>query len=182
MKHAYIRHLITLIVLGLLAGGSLAGLLFFGRSVEAKVQKTEAMTAKLALYDRNRALYDAQSKLVKDLEARTSALSAYLVTSETVPQLLSKLEDIAKARNLSFEIQNVQTPVDKNKQKELLVTFKAQGSKAVVEAYFDDLSREPFLTHITNFSFATYEGEGDNTTSTDWVGIATIEIQSFVEN
>ena len=143
------------------------------------------MTRQLALYERNRAGYNEQATLLASLQERARVLDGLVIRSTNVPEMLSRIETLALSLGLDFEIQNVQTPLDAAKQKKLLVAFSAEGQQATLQSFFDILAAQTFLVHITSFVLEYQPGvEGlivDNNTSGNWIGLATIEIQSFIE-
>lgn len=187
MKHNIVRsHIIGTTLLLIITGAGLFVLVLIARSVEAKIVATHDITAKLSTYERNRTQYNKQSEQVKDLQKRIDLLSTYVITTATVPSLLSELETFANDRGVNFKITSVDTPIDSKKQKKLQISFTAQGSLEAVQAFLSDIKEQPFLVQFRSFSLAlatTYSGIESTKKPfvQEWQTVASIEIVSFTQ-
>lgn len=195
MKAILKKHIILLVVC--IAGciAALAGLVVLFTTMNSKIARVSEIKERLASYQKNKKAFEDEAKELRTLQDRISVLESHVVTSDSLPELLSTLESAALKNSISFEITSVQTPVE-NEKTTLLIEATTKGSYAEIRSFFAQLEQQPFQIKIRKLYLFSEQGEG-NTTETAgtlsgpkvakpatpkallWQGIATIEVLSF---
>lgn len=150
MMHTLIKKHIVFLSIALLACIiCVGGMWRFATIMHAK--KAKVITAKQALasYEENKKIFADESLALASIGDRATRLEQYRVTSDTTPELLSKLEDLAKQYKVDFAITTVQAVDD---SKKLLIDFSSKGSTGSVDAFLAALSRQTYEVRFTKFS------------------------------
>jgi hypothetical protein len=185
MQRIFKKHLILAIILFIGIGVLAAGFVFFLRFIEKRSVRVLEIKEEIATYEINKRSFSEEAQEIKALEARVLALEEHVVTSATLPGVLSYLETLAGERGVIFQITGVSTPTEKD-QKKLRIEFSLEGSFALVQEFLDLLLKQPFATAFTRLEFSAepkiqpLEGDPVVAPLTDrWRVLGTLEILSF---
>jgi Tfp pilus assembly protein PilO len=189
-KHIGSLSIVIIISLALVVGG-----VVLLQSLNGKLSKIADIKERVASYQKNKKAFTDEVVKIQSLEKRVSDLEASVVTSETVPALLSSLESLAKDAGVSFEITSVQNPTENDTVK-LVVESSLVGSQSKNLAFLEELQHQPFQVRITKLFLFSEEGQSSTSVSSgvlsggkskatpvslekQWRAIVTIEIVSF---
>ncbi len=195
MKTILKKHIVVLIVYIGFCIVALAGVVMLFTTMKSKIARVSEIKERLASYQKNKKAFEEEARELRALQERIGVLEQYIVTSDSLPALLSTLESVALKNTVGFEITSVQTPIENEKTK-LLIDATTKGSYAQVRAFFTELERQPFQVKIRKLYLFSEQGEeavaaisgtlsGPKTTKSTapkiplWQGVATIEILSF---
>lgn len=187
-----IAYLITLTIVGLVL---LAGIFFFLRAMKSKMSKVVEIKEQIASYEKNKKVFSEESEKIKSLEFRLKNVESNIVTTETLPELLSSIESLADQNNIDFEITSVQTPVVDDKS-QLFIEFGSEGSYPNIQSFLNQIQHQAFQIKFSKLFLFSEQSENSNqitsgtlsikktnkTTSSSgkkWQAIGTIEILSF---
>ena len=183
--HALIKkHVVYLIIASLVLVASVLGLWRFGVSMHVRIEKVIVAKSALVSYEENKKIYAEESAALARIGARAARLETYRITTQTTPQLLSSLEDLARQYGLEFAITAVQTPGTTGSQK-LVVDFSAKSTAPAIDAFLVALSQQTYQVKFNTFSlFAEVPPAPDPTRPVvsrvpGWELLASIEILSF---
>lgn len=189
------KHIISLVLSTVLFVGCVFGILFFISSMNNKITSVTTIKEQIASYQKNKKAFDDEAAKLKALENRLSNLESQVVTTETLPSLLSSFESLATKNGTTFEITSVQTPVVDGKT-QLLIDFTDKGSYAQVKSFLDQLQHQSFEIKFSKLYLFSDQGETQSQATTgtlsvtkvkapvvvkekQWQGVATIEVVSF---
>lgn len=189
------KHIISLILLIVVAGMILIGIVFLFSSMKTKIIRVLETKERISSYQKNKKEFADEVLKLKSFEERIVSLESKVVGSADVPTLLSTFENLAQDNVAGFEIVSVQTPVVDEKMK-LLVDFNVKGSYSQIQAFFNKIQHQSFQVHFLELAiFSDQVGqvaEVENVISPDnktklpvlpkeksWQAAATIEILSF---
>jgi Tfp pilus assembly protein PilO len=171
---------------------------FFYNSFNKKITKVSEIKERIASYQKNKKAFSEEADKLRVLENRLNTVEKAVVTSESVPNLLSKLETLAQGSSVSFEITTVQTPVKEGAPK-LFVEISTKGSYENIQFFLNQLQHQDFQIKISSLYFLAEQTEQSSAAisgvlpvSTNkvvvapviikekqWQGVASIEILSF---
>ncbi len=194
MNTIFKKHVVGLIILIIVAIFILIGIIFFFSSMNQKVVRVLDVKERISSYEKNKKEFADEVAQLKTFENKLSALESYVVTSGSVPDLLSTFETLAQKQNLTFEIASVQTPVENEKTK-LLVEFNIRsGSFPQIQSFLNELQHQAFQVNFIKLSVnsdstptvpevPTQDGATPKapivSKERNWQAVATIEILSF---
>ena len=191
IKNQYIKLIVATIVC--IACGALFSVLLI--RMKTRFDSTNLLRERLVSYQINKKAFNEEAVQMHLLQKRLDSLTRNVISKNSVPDLLSKLEALADASHVKFEITNVQT-VLKNDIPRLIVGGAAEGAYSEIEAFFDLLQHQSFQIQFQDLSvysetIETAVSESPNappfnkpkapntTKETKWHGVATIEVISF---
>lgn len=189
-KHVGSLVIAIIIPLALVVGG-----VVLIQSLNGKLSKIADIKERVASYQKNKKAFTDEVVKIQSLEKRVSDLEASVVTSETVPALLSSLESLAKDSDVSFEITSVQNPTENDVVK-LVIESSLLGSQSKSLAFLEALQHQRFQVRIAKLFLFSEEGQSSTPVSSgvlsggkpkatpgslekQWRAIVTIEIVSF---
>lgn len=129
----------------------------FSAGIETRQARVVEARDRLASYEINKKILDDESVELHRIKERVEVLQRHIVTTGTIPELLSHIETVAKAQEMSIAITSVQNG------KTLTVDFSGEGTMPHVEAFLDTLLAQPY--QIRFIRFGLYRS-GDVTLST----------------
>lgn len=152
MKIIFKKHVIGLILLIFLAVLVLVGIFFFYSSMNQKIVRVLEIKERIASYEKNKSESAKEVAQLKTFENKLSTLESYVVTSSTVPSLLSTFETLAQDKGIVFEIAGVQTPTVNEKLK-LLVEFNIRnGSLSQIQSFLSEIQHQAFQINFVKLS------------------------------
>ena len=165
---------------------SAVGLWRVGAIMYERTSLVVSAKEQLATYEANKQTFANESNDLQAIAGRTFALEAHRITPETIPDVLSSFEALAKEHNVTFSITGVNAPGE-NSASQLLIGISALGTDADVDAFLKALFSQPYQIRLTTFSYAaepgvvTTDASGAAITlpSSKWDLLATIQIISF---
>lgn len=166
-------HILILILITIGAIGSVYALARFVLYLRTTQAVVIAADERIASYEQNKKIFADEFVAVGELGNRIKKLEGYTITPATTPNLLSSLEDLARAHHIDFRITSVQNP-GKQKTERLTMDFSASGDSAALTAFVDDLSHQTYLMKFNKFSLVS-----DGTPTGTWNVVASIQIMSF---
>lgn len=184
-RHYYILTISTIILLV-----SFAGVFLFAKGMFEKYNKVRTINDELATYRVNKEVFKQETIQMKDLMERTKRLEGSLVTTTTLPSLLSSIEELAKKEGLDFTITSAQNPGDIGAEK-LIISFSANGQLKSVDSFLDKMARQLYQINFTKlYLFSENDASKmsgsssiskviNNKSNTMWEVIGTIEVISF---
>lgn len=166
---------------------TLIGIWYGSTVMTAKQESVAAAKERLASYERNKRTFAEESVVLKKIEERIVAREADIITEATVPQLLSSLETLAQNSSVDFAITAVQTPVEKDEQKSLIIDFSGKGTYGQLMEFATTVMAQQYQVMYTNFSLravrTTTFVQGAPRVSVpenaEWQLLATVKILSF---
>lgn len=195
MKKILRQHSITLgfALIGMAAVIGLGAVLLV--QIDTKVKTIGEIKERIASYQKNKKAFTDEVAKIQGLEKRVSTLESSVVTSESVPVLLSSLETLAKNEGVTFEITSVQTPTEGDTQK-LFVECSIVGSRTKVLSFLNIVQRQSFLVSMQRLFVYSEEGQVRSPVSAgvlqggtqkvssgllerQWHAVATLQIISF---
>lgn len=185
MQRIFKKHLILAIILFVGIGVLTAGFIFFLRFIEKRSVRVLEIKEEIATYEINKRSFSEEAQEIKALEARVATLEEFVVTPQTLPNVLSRLEARAVEKGVTFQITGVSTPTEQD-QKKLRIEFSLEGSFLLVQEFLETLLQQPFATAFTKLEFSAepkiqpLEGDPVVAPRTDgWRVLGTLEILSF---
>lgn len=176
MKSLLRTHFIIAIISGLVCLGALVGVLRIHSSVEARKARVLEARDRLASFEQNKRVYTQEAAELGIIKARIEALEKTIVTSDSLPALLSSLESIAKANSVNFVITTVDQQAPKGAPGPVLhVDFSADGSYARLQSFVGALLSQAYQARFTKFSLYA---SGDGKSGQTWQLLAGMDILS----
>ncbi len=183
MKSLLRTHYISAAASVLLLLGSLLALYFFSTTMRVKEMRVIEARDRLASFEQNKRVFTEEAKEFEVLRARIEGLEGEVLTTESVPQLLSSVEAMAAARRADFKLILVEERGEKEgAAKHLHIDFSAKGSFADLELLVKDLRSQPYQVRFSNFSLLLEAPEalpGIVSGAPKWQLTAGIDITSF---
>lgn len=195
MKSILKKHILVLAIsiIGCVIAIIGIGILF--ATTNSKTTRVSEIKERLASYQKNKKAFEDEAKELRVLQERLSILEKHVVTSDSLPVLLSSLEGLASKNGIGFEITSVQTPIENEKPK-LLIEATAKGSYLGLRTFFAQLEHQPFQVKLKRLYLFSEQAEttsietagtlsGPKTTKpviskeVGWQGVVTIEVLSF---
>lgn len=177
MMHTILkRHTMVLTVALVVTLGTVGALVWFAHIVEKRTERVISAKEQLASYDENKKIFAEESKLLAAIGEREAILEQYRIRPETTPELLSQLEDLARATAVEFSIVAVQTPGEGDKQK-LLIDIAANGTRSALDAFLKALSHQTYQVRFTRASL--FANKDTAATVGTWGVLASLEIVSY---
>ena len=194
MNTIFKKHIISLIVSIIIPLILLGAVFLLLREFSVKVSRIADIKERVASYQKNKKAFTDEVLKIQSLEKRVGALEASIVTSETVPSLLSSLESLGKNAGVAFEITSVQNPVENDTVK-LVIECSIVGSQSKILAFLDQLQHQRFEVRISKLFLFSDEGQSSTPAQAgilsggkskpapvaerQWRAITTVEIVSF---
>jgi Tfp pilus assembly protein PilO len=180
MEAIYKKHVTRFVIAVIFTLLAIFGLWRFGASMRAKELRAQEIKEHLASYEQNKKVYAQESVELKNISDRISKLERHRITVDTVPQLLSSLEAMAKGKNIVFDITSVKVPKKPEDAQTLVIEFSASGSYTNIHAYLQELLSQPFEVKFTRFSlFRSNRIETAALLDAQWELLGSIEVVSF---
>ena len=191
LKKQYILLILTTIIVFVFIG--FLGIVF--SKIKLNTVRVQETKERLMSYQVNKKAFNDETNQIRSLQERLTNLESKIVTNQSVPELLSKLESLATENKLEFEITSVQTIIE-NEAPKLIIECNTHGSYQQIVSFFNLLQHQEFQIKIRKFFVFSEQGpsslsEVAGTLSTGktktaplpkevlWQGVATIEIISF---
>ncbi len=158
MKQTLRRTYIQIVILGLLVCGLVAGAFFLIKIIHTRVDRVAEVKERIATYEANKSSFEKEAAQLASLQSRIKTVQSFVVTTETLPSLLSELEQQARAKGLVFEITNAQTPTENGVQK-LDISFTARGAYEQLSSFLEHLLHQSYAATYTQIDIARDDTE-----------------------
>lgn len=183
------KHYIATFISALLLVGAALLFMRFAAGMKNREQHVVEIRDRVASFELNKQALVEESVRLEEIKSRIESLEQYVVTKDTIPTLLSDLEDRAKSYNIAFDISTANTTRFGEKEK-LSIEFVGEGTLFNVEAFLQSLLSQTYQVRFTRFNL--HRLETTNTTVnpdgtekviaspiTKWRVIAGIEVVSY---
>ena len=190
------KHIATLILALIIPVGLLIAGVLLLKQVDTRIGRIADIKERIASYQKNKKAFTDEVAKIQLLEKRVTSLEASVITTKSVPALLSSLESLAKTAGVAFEITSVQNPIE-NEVQTLSIECSIVGSRTQVLSFLNTLQHQAFAVHISKLFVFSEEGQSSVPVVTgvlsvgktkapapvvkekQWHGVATITIVSF---
>lgn len=153
MKKNLKKQIIVTIFLILGIGAFTFGLFFLLRLLDQRLTRVLEIKEQIATYEINKNSFSEEAQEVKSLQLRFERLKSLVVTTTTLPTVLSNLETLSLEKKLELEITGVSTPLEEGKNK-LRIDFTALGTFEDIDTFIETILKQPFVVSIVRLEMS----------------------------
>lgn len=143
-------HYIVLSISILFAIATALGFWQFSVVMNNRQDRVKDVKEKLAVYKGNKEVFEQETKQMKLLLEKTTKLEQAIVTTSTLPTFLSTIENLAKEKNITFNIISAQNSGKVGVEK-LVIDFSAKGDFKSINDFLNTLSHQSYQVNFNKF-------------------------------